>query len=50
VERIGVTARQDPVNRRGVVADVRARAELTFAEAGFAVEKHVRKVDRRSRS
>jgi hypothetical protein len=30
--------------------DLLARAELTFAEAGFAVEMHVREGDRRSRS
>jgi nucleotide-binding universal stress UspA family protein len=45
LERIGMTARQDPVNLRGVAADVIARDERRFAEAGFSVEKHVREGD-----
>jgi nucleotide-binding universal stress UspA family protein len=45
LERIGMTARQDPVNLRGVAADVLARDERRFAEAGFTVEKHVREGD-----
>jgi nucleotide-binding universal stress UspA family protein len=45
LERIGLTAKQDPVDMRGVAADVVARDERRFAEAGFAVEKHVREGD-----
>jgi nucleotide-binding universal stress UspA family protein len=45
LERIGMTARQDPVNLRGVAADVLARDERRFVEAGFTVEKHVREGD-----
>jgi nucleotide-binding universal stress UspA family protein len=40
-ERIGMSAKQDPVNMRGVAADVTARDERRFKEAGFAVERHV---------
>ena len=45
MERIGFTARQDPVDLRGVAYDVLARDERRFAEAGFTVEKHVREGD-----
>jgi nucleotide-binding universal stress UspA family protein len=45
LERIGMTARQDPVDLRGVAADVLARDERRFVEAGFAVEKHVKEGD-----
>jgi nucleotide-binding universal stress UspA family protein len=45
LERIGLTAKQDPVDMRGVAADVVARDERRFVEAGFAVEKHVREGD-----
>jgi nucleotide-binding universal stress UspA family protein len=45
LERIGLTAKQDPVNLRGVAADVLARDERRFAEAGFEVEKHAREGD-----
>jgi nucleotide-binding universal stress UspA family protein len=45
LERIGMTARQDPVDLRGVAADVLARDERRLREAGFAVEKHVREGD-----
>jgi nucleotide-binding universal stress UspA family protein len=45
LERIGMTARQDPVDLRGVAADVLARDERRFSEAGFQVEKHVREGD-----
>lgn len=41
LERIGMSARQVPVDMRGVAADVTARDERRFKEAGFAVEKHV---------
>lgn len=40
LERLGVTARQDPTDLRGVAYDVLARDERRFSEAGFAVEKH----------
>ena len=45
MERIGMTARQDPADLRGVAADVLARDERRFREAGFEVEKHVREGD-----
>jgi nucleotide-binding universal stress UspA family protein len=45
LERIGMTARTDPVDLRGVAYDVVARDERTFEEAGFTVEKHVREGD-----
>jgi nucleotide-binding universal stress UspA family protein len=40
LERIGMTARQEPADLRGVAFDVLARDEHRFVEAGFAVEKH----------
>jgi nucleotide-binding universal stress UspA family protein len=45
LERIGLTARQDPVDLRIVAADVLARDERRFREAGFEVEKHAREGD-----
>ena len=45
LERIGMTARQDPVDMRGVAADVLARDEYRFVEAGFTIEKHAREGD-----
>jgi nucleotide-binding universal stress UspA family protein len=45
LERIGMTAKQDPIDMRGVAADVLARDEYRFAEAGFTVEKHAREGD-----
>jgi nucleotide-binding universal stress UspA family protein len=45
LERIGVSARQDTTDLRGVGADVSARAQRRFEEAGFAVDKHVREGD-----
>lgn len=45
LERVGLTARQDPTDLRGVAADVLARDERRFEEAGFAVQKHVREGD-----
>ena len=45
LERIGMTARQDPTDLRGVAADVLARDEHRFIEAGFAVQKHAREGD-----
>ena len=45
LERIGMTARQDPTDLRGVASDVLARDERRFVEAGFAVEKHAREGD-----
>lgn len=40
LERLGVTAKQDPTDLRGVAYDVLARDERRFNEAGFAVEMH----------
>ena len=40
LERIGVTARQDATDLRGVAYDVLARDERRLGEAGFAVEKY----------
>jgi nucleotide-binding universal stress UspA family protein len=45
LERIGMTARQEPTDLRGVAYDVLARDERRFTEAGFAVEKHAREGD-----
>ncbi len=45
LERIGMTARQEPTDLRGVAFDVLARDERRFVEAGFAVEKHAREGD-----
>jgi nucleotide-binding universal stress UspA family protein len=45
LERIGLTAKTDPVNLRGVAVDVVARDERRFEEAGFNVEVHVREGD-----
>jgi nucleotide-binding universal stress UspA family protein len=45
LERIGMTARTEPVDLRGVAADVLARDERRLLDAGFAVEKHVREGD-----
>jgi nucleotide-binding universal stress UspA family protein len=45
LERIGLTARQEPTDLRGVAADVLARDEHRFKDAGFTVEKHAREGD-----
>jgi nucleotide-binding universal stress UspA family protein len=45
LERIGMTARQESVDLRGVAADVLARDERRMEDAGFAVEKHAREGD-----
>jgi nucleotide-binding universal stress UspA family protein len=45
LERIGMTARQESVDLRGVAADVLARDERRFEDAGFTVEKHAREGD-----
>jgi nucleotide-binding universal stress UspA family protein len=45
LERLGMTARQEPTDLRGVAYDVLARGERRFAEAGFTVEKHAREGD-----
>jgi nucleotide-binding universal stress UspA family protein len=45
LERLGMTAKQDPVDMRGVAADLLARAERRLAEAGFTVEKYAREGD-----
>jgi nucleotide-binding universal stress UspA family protein len=45
LERIGLTAKTEPVDLRGVAADVLARDEHRFRDAGFEVEKHAREGD-----
>ena len=45
LERLGMTARQESVDLRGVAADVLARDERRFAEAGVKVHKHAREGD-----
>jgi nucleotide-binding universal stress UspA family protein len=40
LERIGLTAKTESVDLRGVAADVLARYEHRFRDAGFEVEKH----------
>jgi nucleotide-binding universal stress UspA family protein len=45
LERIGLTAKQEPADLRGVAADVLARAEHRFDEAGFTVQKYAREGD-----
>jgi nucleotide-binding universal stress UspA family protein len=45
LERIGMTAKTDPVDLRGVASDLLARAELRLSEAGFSVEKYAREGD-----
>src|SRR5215216_1647778 len=45
LERIAMTARTEPTDLRGVAADVLARDERRFVEAGFTVEKHAREGD-----
>ena len=45
LERLGMTARQDTIDMRGVAMDVLARDERRFTEAGFTVEKHAREGD-----
>ena len=45
LERVGMTARQETVDLRGVAADLLARDERRFEEAGFTVEKYAREGD-----
>ena len=45
LERLGMTAKQDNVDLRGVASDLLARAEMRVSEAGFDVEKHAREGD-----
>ena len=45
LERVGLTAKTDAVDLRGVAADVLARAERRLLEAGFTVEKSAREGD-----
>ena len=45
LERLGLTARTESVDLRGVAIDVVARDEYRFTDAGFAVEKHTREGD-----
>ena len=40
LERLGMTAKQDPTDLRGVAYDVLARDERRLGEAGLAVEKY----------
>jgi|SRR5215207_6044376 len=45
LERLGLTAKVEPVSMRGVASDVVARDERRFEEAGFNVENHVQEGD-----
>ena len=45
LERIGMTAKTEPADLRGVAADLLARDERRFKEAGFAVETYAREGD-----
>jgi nucleotide-binding universal stress UspA family protein len=45
LERLGLTAKTDPVDMRGVAVDVLARGERRFEEAGFTVETYAREGD-----
>ena len=45
LERLGMTARTETIDMRGVAMDVLARDERRFVEAGFTVEKHAREGD-----
>src|SRR5919202_3039521 len=45
LERLGMTARQESVNLRGVAVDVLARDERRFEEAGFDVQTYAREGD-----
>ena len=45
LERVGMTARSETVDLRGVATDLLARDERRFDEAGFTVEKYAREGD-----
>jgi nucleotide-binding universal stress UspA family protein len=45
LERVGLAAKTDPVDLRGVAHDVVSRDEHRFDGVGLAVEKHVREGD-----
>ncbi|WP_028067451.1 universal stress protein [Solirubrobacter soli] len=45
LERLGLAAKVDPVDLRGVAHDIVSRDEHRFDGAGFAIEKHVREGD-----
>lgn len=45
LERLGLTAKTDPIDMRGVAMDVLARDERRFEEAGFTVQAHAREGD-----
>jgi nucleotide-binding universal stress UspA family protein len=45
LERLGLTAKTDAVDMRGVAVDVLARDERRFEEAGFEVETHAQEGD-----
>jgi nucleotide-binding universal stress UspA family protein len=45
LERLGLTAKTNAVNMRGVAVDVLARDERRFEEAGFSVQTYAREGD-----
>jgi nucleotide-binding universal stress UspA family protein len=45
LERLGLTAKTDSVDMRGVATEVLARDARRFEDAGFGVERHVREGD-----
>ncbi len=45
LERLGLTSKTDAVNMRGIAADVLARDERRFEEAGFSVQTYAREGD-----
>jgi nucleotide-binding universal stress UspA family protein len=45
LERLGLTAKTDAVDMRGVAVDVLARDERRFEEAGFSVQTYAREGD-----
>jgi nucleotide-binding universal stress UspA family protein len=45
LERIGMTAKQEHVDLRGVAADLLARDERRLVDEGFTVEKYAREGD-----
>jgi nucleotide-binding universal stress UspA family protein len=45
LERLGMTAKTDSIDMRGVAMDVLARDERRLSEAGFNVERHAREGD-----
>jgi nucleotide-binding universal stress UspA family protein len=45
LERLGMTAKEDPVDMRGVAADLLARGERRLTEAGMTDDNHAREGD-----